>query len=163
MPDRTITQRNARYRRRLAQRQGLRRIEVFVPEDRIHELKAFARSLRVRPRVNPELVNDRAKLLYHRLVARRLRHDPALVAQVKDVLAREPLASGDPHIVAEWRRLLNRPVPLLIATIAGRSSESRRLRLSSPFPFVDALRIDDETLRRRLWRVARRGFARATI
>jgi hypothetical protein len=160
MPDRTITQRNARYRRRLAQH-GLRRIEVFVPEDRIPELKAFARSLRTTSRPNPELINDRAKLLYHRLVARRLRHEPALISRAKDVIARQPFSSSGPHVVEVWRRLLNGPTDLLMRELVGRSAEARRLRLSSPFPFVDELKIDDEQLRRRFWRVAKRVFVRA--
>jgi hypothetical protein len=163
MRDRTITRRNARYRRRLAEDRGLQRIEVFVPEDRVEELKAFARRLRDRPRSNPELVNDRAKLLYHRLVARRLRHRPSLVARAKDVVSKPPFADSGRQIIEEWRRLLNGPAPSLIDALIGRSAESRRLRLNSPFPFVDELKIDDEELRRRLWRVAKRAFARATI
>ncbi len=162
MPDRTITQRNARYRRRRAQQQGLRRIEVFVPEDRVEVLRAFARSLRDRPRPNPELVNDRAKLIYHRLVARRLRHEPTLIARAKDVVRSRTFSDTDPDIVEDWRRLLSGPTPRLVNILVGRSAEARRLRLSSPFPFVDGLKIDDESLRRRLWRVARRAFAPAT-
>ena len=45
MPDRTITQRNARYRKRLATDRNWRRVEVMVPADRADELRAFARRL----------------------------------------------------------------------------------------------------------------------
>jgi transcriptional regulator of acetoin/glycerol metabolism len=162
MPDKTITQRNARYRRRLAQQQGLRRIEVFVPEDRVDELRAFARSLRDRPRSNPELVNDRAKLLYHRLVARRLRREPLLIARARDVISKRPFSDINLHIVEDWRRLLSGSTPQLVDVLIGRSPEAKRLRLSSPFPFVNELKIEEEELRRRLWRVAKRAFGHAT-
>ena len=46
MPDRTITQRNARYRKRLAADRNWRRVEVTVPADRADELRAFASRLR---------------------------------------------------------------------------------------------------------------------
>lgn len=47
MADRTITQRNARYRKRLVADRNWRRVEVMVPADRAGELRAFARRLRV--------------------------------------------------------------------------------------------------------------------
>lgn len=159
--DRTITQRNARYRRRLAEQQGLRRIEVFVPADRVDELRAFARDMRGRPRPNAELINDRAKLLYHRLVARRLRRDPGLVARVRDAIDKPPFAATASSWADDWRRLLSAPLPQLLRVLVGRSPDAARLRVNSPFPFVDGLKIEKEELRRRLWRIARRGFARA--
>jgi hypothetical protein len=159
--DRTITQRNARYRRRLAERQGLRRVEVFVPADRVGELRAFARGLRSPPRANAEQINDRAKLLYHRLVARRLRCDPGLVARVRHVLGEPPFSAAASFWADDWRRLLDGPLPQLTRVLVERSPDAARLRVNSPFPLVDELKIDKEELRRRLWRVARRGFARA--
>lgn len=156
--DPTITQRNARYRRRLAEQQGLRRIEVFVPADRVEDVRAFARGLRERPRINAELVNDRAKLLYHRLVARRLRRDPGLVLRARDVIADSSFRAVE---AAAWHSLLSGSLPALMRVLTGRSAEATRLRLNSPFPFVDELKIEKEELRRRLWRAARRGFARA--
>jgi hypothetical protein len=159
--DPTITQRNARYRRRLAEQQGMRRIEVFVPADRADELRAFARELRNPPRTNAEQINDRAKLLYHRLVARRLRRDPGLVPRVRDVVGKSPFAAAAPLWADEWRRLLSAPLPQLLGVLVERSSRATRLRVNSPFPFVDELKIEKEELRRRLWKVARRGFVRA--
>jgi hypothetical protein len=81
---------------------------------------------------------------------------------MKDVLAKPPFSESDPNAVEDWRRLLNGPRPHLISVLVGRSDEARRLRLNSPFPFVDEFRIDDDALRRRLWRVAKRAFAPAT-
>jgi hypothetical protein len=161
--DPTITQRNARYRRRLAEQQGVRRIEVFVPADRVDELRAFARELRERPRPNAEQINDRAKLLYHRLVARRLRHDPGLVARVREVVDRPPFATAASFWADDWRRLLNTSLAHLLRVLIERSPDAVRLRVNSPFPFVSELKIEKEELRRRLWKVARRGFARARI
>lgn len=160
--DRTITQRNARYRRRLAEQQGLRRVEVFVPEDRAEELRAFARELRERPRPNAEQVNDRAKLLYHRLVARRLRRDPELLASVRDILRKPPFTAAS-QWADDWRRLLNAPLPEILRVLRERSSEAALLRVNSPFPFVNELKIENEALRRRLWKTARRGPARTRI
>ncbi|WP_431269280.1 hypothetical protein [Dankookia sp. P2] len=43
--------------------------------------------------VNKESVNDRAKLIMHRLIARRLARDPALVERARDFVRRR-LAEG---------------------------------------------------------------------
>ena len=161
--DPTITQRNARYRRRLAERQGLRRVEVFVPAERIDELRAFARDLREPLRPNAEEINDRAKLLYHRLVARRLRRDSGLVARVRDVVGKPPFAAAASPWTDDWRLLLDAPLSQLLGVLVERSSYATRLRVNSPFPFVSELKIANEELRRRLWRVAKRGFVRARI
>lgn len=163
MRDHTITERSARYRRRLKAERDWRRVEVFVPADRADELREFARLLRLRPPVGTaERINDRLKLLYHRLIARRIRHDPRLIERAKKVVLSEPFARVDRAYVEEWRQLLDLPVAKIAATLTSRSSRSRRLRLSSPFPFVDELRIDDSSFRRRLWSVVNRSFARKT-
>lgn len=163
MTDRTITQRSARYRRKLTAERNWRRVEVFVPVARVEELKAFAQQLRERPRTSPEQINDRLKLLYHRLVARQLRSNPALIDKVRAVVETPPYSRLDRIYVDEWRRLMEQPVSAISSVLTGRSAEARRLRLSSPFPYVDGLKINDEHLRRRLWRVAKKPFARSTI
>lgn len=163
MPDRTITERSARYRRKLVAHRNWRRVEVFVPADRAGELREFARRLRIgSPAGESERINDRLKLLYHRLVARRIRHEPRLIERAKAIIASAPFARTDRAYVEEWRRLLDRPVATIADALTSRSSQSRRLRLSSPFPFVDELRIEDPLLRRRLWSVAKRPSARKT-
>jgi hypothetical protein len=140
-----------------------RRVEVFVPADRANELRAFARQLRSGPKFGEsERLNDRVKLLYHRLVARRIRHDPRLIERARGVARSLPFARADRTYVEEWRRLLDRPVAEIAAALTSRSSQSRRLRLNSPFPLVDDLRIDDPALRRRIWSVVKRPFARTT-
>lgn len=152
-----ITQRSARYRRKLASERGLRRVEVVVPADMADDLKSYAARLRDldlrRRRPDAEAVNDRAKLLHHRLVARRLRQRPGLLIDARQRLDR--LAGDD---LREWETLLRQPLDRVCAVIIGRSSEAYRLRLSSPFRFVPELSITDEPLRRRLWRLARRPF-----
>lgn len=42
----------------------------------------------VRPEVNREVVNDRAKLMIHRLVARRLARDPGILDSAKIAVMR---------------------------------------------------------------------------
>ena len=110
--------------------------------------------------VNAEIVNDRAKLLYHRLVAPRLRRDPSLVESARRVVQRRRLSENPREALDEWARLLSRPADEISSTIIQRSERARRLRSSSPFPLVKELHIVDEMLRRRLWRLARRSFER---
>jgi hypothetical protein len=167
MPDRTITQRSARYRRKLITDRNWRRVEVFVPAERVAELRQFARRLREPGNVlaapNAERINDRAKLLYHRLVVRYLRHDPALIERTKGVVDAWSSAGIDRDYVGAWRALLKRPVQEICAALISRAAESQSLRLSSPFPFVDGLKIDDDRVRRRLWHVAKRASAPSRI
>jgi hypothetical protein len=155
-------QRGARYRKRLTDARGLRRVEVVVPAESVADLKTYAQRLRElalrRRRPNPEAINDRAKLLHHRLIARRLRHRPELLDKARELVAtwvRERPAQDDAHL---WAELLRRPVAEVCRLIIARSHEASRLRLGSPFRFVPELRIVDEPLRRRLWQLARRRF-----
>ena len=152
-----ITQRSARYRKKLTGERGLRRVEVVIPADMVDDLKSYAAQLRDldlrRRRPNAEAVNDRAKLLHHRLVARGLRQRPELLTEARQMLSR---LTGDD--LREWEALLRQPLDQVCAVIIGRSSDAYRLRLSSPFRFVPELSITDEPLRRRLWRLARRPF-----
>lgn len=113
-------------------------------------------------RTNPDLISNRFKLLYHRLVARKLRRDPALIESARSVIESRPFTRTDRTYVDEWRRLLGQPVSSIARVLTSRSPESNRLRLSSPFPFVDALKINDEELRRRLWSAAKKPFANPT-
>ncbi|SOD93898.1 hypothetical protein [Caenispirillum bisanense] len=102
---------------------------------------------------NAEAVNDRAKLLMHRLVARRLRDEPGLAARALEfVRATDGLAAD-----AEWRALLSMDPATVRRKITERSADMTRLRISSPFGRVAGL--GDPELRRRIWRKARRGLA----
>ena len=73
---------------------GLVRVEVLVPPEDREEILKLAADLRrqrrekssniaLKPVVNRESVNDRAKLILHRLVARRLRANPLLLDEAR--------------------------------------------------------------------------------
>jgi hypothetical protein len=102
-------------------------------------------------------INDRVKLLRHRMYARRLAAEPSLVDRARGVLA--VLRETRPHApwMAEWDALLRLPVGDIRRFIVRRTEKAAHLRLSSPFALVDGLRIADEAIRRRVWRVAKRG------
>jgi hypothetical protein len=109
-----------------------------------------------------EAINDRGKLMFHRLVARRLRSEPALrddALRLVDSWRDEGLAES---YVAEWRELLDLPDIELTRMLCGRDRRMTRLRRSSPFAVLPAFTIPDDGQRRKLWCLARRD-ARAPL
>jgi hypothetical protein len=106
--------------------------------------------------LNQETVNDTAKLIMHRLIARRLLRDPSLIGKARQSLAKMAIRFPDRSFVREWEVVLSRS-PKEIATVLGdRGDEARRLRLSSPFVTAEGIDFTDEALRRRIWRAAKR-------
>lgn len=103
--------------------------------------------------VNKESVNDRAKLIMHRLIARCLARNPALVEQARDLMQRRLANTSALHCAAEWDHLLSLSPAHVRRAIVSRGPEMERLRLSSPLPSVVGFR--DEALRRRIWRKAK--------
>jgi len=70
----------------------------------------------------------------HRLIAEKLRSEPALLAKALDNLHRWRDSEGSPEpVLAEWERLLRGPVGQVIQFITERSERATRLRQSSPF------------------------------
>lgn len=106
--------------------------------------------------INEESVNDRAKLLMHRVAARRLASDPDLIEA-----ARSKVIGGvnPPDYVSEWREVLDLDVAEVRRELTRRTERMDRLRLSSPFGLV--INFGDPVLRRRIWRLARKGFKKA--
>lgn len=102
---------------------------------------------------NAELVNDRVKLLLHRVIACRLRHEPSLIEEARQTLARQR-QRGDRECYGEWEALLRLDLPTLRQEIVRRDERMTRLRLSSPLHSV--IDIQNVELRRRIWRAARR-------
>lgn len=102
--------------------------------------------------VSEEAVNDRAKLLLHRLVARRLACEPGLIEAARSRL--DP-SVGAPDHVCEWDELLRLEPGLIRRALVSRSERMIRLRLSSPFYAVSGFQ--DPAFRKRVWRLARRG------
>ena len=110
--------------------------------------------------MNRETQNDRAKLILHRMVARRLAREPELVAQARLVLDRWKQAAPDhgwQGWLEEWDKLLALPVERVRREIVRRTETADRLRISSPFALVPGLMPKDVGLRKRIWRIAKRG------
>ena len=74
---------------------GLVRVEVLVPPETRGRILSLAEQLRSKFRhanalrsVNAERVNDRAKLIIHRLLARRIASAPGIVDQAREMVLR---------------------------------------------------------------------------
>jgi hypothetical protein len=109
--------------------------------------------------VNQERVNDTAKLMMHRLIARELRRDPSLVERARDFLNR---SAEHYSFVHEWNQILERPVSEIRSLLTNRDETMTRLRLSSPFVVAGGIDFGDEALRHRIWKAAKRTMQRAT-
>jgi hypothetical protein len=112
--------------------------------------------------LNQETVNDTAKLIMHRLIARSLARDPMLVDRAKVSLAKILLHFPDRSFVADWEALLRLPARELRTLLTSRDQEMKRLRLSSPFVTAKGVDFSDQALRRRIRRAAKRIVARAS-
>ena len=145
---------------------GLVRVEVLVPTEDREEILKLAADLRrqrretssnivLKPVVNRESVNDRAKLILHRLVARRLRANPLLLEEAKVRL--RSLEGPAPDYIIAWAQLLERPAEDVANLIGSRSEQMTHLRVSSPFRLPEEF--DDETWRCRVWKKAKLGSA----
>src|SRR5262245_20298745 len=102
--------------------------------------------------VNQERVNDTAKLIMHRLIARAIARDPSLIERAKAALAQG--RSGYSY-VRDWNDILTRPMMEIRHLLTSRDENMTRLRLSSPFVLAEGIDFTDEILRRRIWRDAK--------
>ena len=115
----------------------------------------------MRATLNQEIVNDTAKLIMHRLIARLLVRDPLLVDRAKALLADISVHFPDRSFVADWKELLRLPTREIRALLTSRNQDMKRLRLSSPFVTAEGVDFGDQALRRRIRRAAKRLVARA--
>jgi hypothetical protein len=106
-------------------------------------------------KVNESEVGDTAKLMIHRLIARRIRRDPTLVDRAKAVHARQADQFEGWPFVREWDVLLSLPPSKLTSKLISRDREMIRLRNSSPFYLADET-LKDQEFRVRIARAARR-------
>ena len=106
-------------------------------------------------------MNDTAKLMMHRLIARRLGRDPSLVERAKVSLGRSADRFSSHTFIHDWSELLNLPVTEIRLRLTRRNEEMTRLRLSSPFMLAEGIDFEDEALRRRIWRAAKRVAVRS--
>jgi hypothetical protein len=80
---------------------------------------------------------DARSLAMHRLVAEKLRADPALLDQARENLRRWQNADGSPsHTLAEWANVLHGPAAHVARFLEEWSERASRLRQSSPFAGV---------------------------
>jgi hypothetical protein len=112
-------------------------------------------TLQMSPKLNEAVVGDTAKLVIHRLIARRIRRDPTLLERAKVVHARQADQFEGWPFVKEWDVLLSLSPAELTAKLVSRDREMVRLRNSSPFYLAhDALK--DPEFRGRIACAARR-------
>ena len=77
---------------------------------------------------------EERSLAMHRLIAEKLRSEPASLAKALDNLQRWRDSEGSPKpVLAEWEQVLSGPVGQVIEFITERSERATRLRQSSPF------------------------------
>lgn len=106
--------------------------------------------------INQEIVNDTAKLLMHRLIAREVAQNPSLIQQASAHNRQVAQHYPEYAFVREWDALLGLPLLVLCSKLASRDTEMMRLRIVSPFPLVTRLNLTDYGFRRRIWRAAGR-------
>lgn len=99
-------------------------------------------------------MNDTAKLIMHRLIARAIARDPSLIERAKAVLAQ---ARNDYSYVRDWDDILSRPTAEVRQLLTKRGEKMTRLRLSSPFAFV-GIDFTEPRLRHRIFQDARQRF-----
>ena len=141
----------------------LARVEVLVPVAARGDILALARRLRHEHRqakaartINAERVNDRAKRMIHRIVARRMASDAGIIERARAALSRARTSGKHYTYVDEWESLLAREPDELRRLITENSETMNRLRISSPFSLLAG--VEDPELRRRIWRKARLGL-----
>ena len=80
---------------------------------------------------------DARSLAMHRVIAAKLRADPALLAIAFDNIARwRPTAGRATWYLDRWEELLRRPFEELLRIIQEDSEEMRAMRQSNPFAGV---------------------------
>jgi hypothetical protein len=81
---------------------------------------------------------DRVSLEIGRRIAAGLPHRPDWLVLARENLARWTARNHDaPGLLrcyAEWRAILDRPLPEIIAILTAETDEGQRLRQNSPFP-----------------------------
>jgi hypothetical protein len=85
--------------------------------------------------MNPHSAIDARSLEMDRLIAKRLRENPAVLDKARDVLAKW-MTSCDASVrpvFDEWCAILDGPISGVFAVLEGEDERSMRLRQSSPF------------------------------
>jgi hypothetical protein len=109
---------------------------------------------------NQAVVGDVAKLILHRLIARKIRRDPGSIERAKVVHARQADQFAGWPFVRDWDELLALPPADLIPKLTSRDREMVRLRNSSPFYLAEGVDFGGHDARIRIARAARRVVER---
>jgi len=94
----------------------------------------------------------------HRLIARRLRNDPALIDDGRAWIARQRAEGFVNDYLDAWEGILALPVSEMGRLITQRTEKMERLRNSSPLVLAERLGLRDVEFRRRIWRKAKLGL-----
>lgn len=82
-------------------------------------------------------VHDKRSLLMHRLIARRVKREPALRAgameNIRHWMMNPGASESSREAMLEWIPLLEGPLERLVAAMTSSMENSQRLRQSSPF------------------------------
>lgn len=102
------------------------------------ELYARARTIdtgRENPAVKDHRLIDERSLAFDRLIAAKLRPDPALLDKARTNLSRWLETSDNRSVpdLLEWQRLLDGPLTEILALLESTDEHATRLRQSSPF------------------------------
>jgi hypothetical protein len=89
----------------------------------------------MQPAYSDHIRLDERSLALHRLIAEKVRADPALLDKARENLRRWQGTTGGPSL-AEWRQILSGPVDQVAQFLVERSQKATRLRQSSPFPGI---------------------------
>lgn len=77
---------------------------------------------------------EERSLAYHRAVAERVGREPSLLDRVRARLDEWQEAGGRSAAYAiEWRQILDRPLPEVLAFLVDEGERARELRQSTPF------------------------------
>jgi hypothetical protein len=129
---------------------GTNRANGTLPAGKKRAILDFAMTAEV----NQGVVGDTAKLIIHRLIARQIRRDPALVEKAKIAHARQADQFAGWPFVREWDELLSLPPDELTSKLISRDREMVRLRNSSPFYLCERVDFRDYKMRIRISRAA---------
>ena len=77
-----------------------------------------------------EIVNDRLKLMYHRLLVRRLAHDCSLIDDARKVVAQWQAQPERKTFVGEWESPLSQPPDRICRVISSRSQDASLVYVS---------------------------------
>jgi hypothetical protein len=143
----------------LASLAGRNRANGTLPASKKRAILDFAMTAEV----NQGVVGDTAKLIMHRLIARQIRRDPAMVDNAKIAHARQADQFAGGPFVREWDELLSLPPDELTSKLISRDREMVRLRNSSPFYLCERVDFRDYKMRIRINRAARRVVERGLV